>query len=291
MATAKTATMHTAHDAKRQGEQIATSANFSWLARLGYAARGMVYIVIGGLAVMAAGGGGGGQMTGSRGALQSIADEPYGQALLVALGIGLLAFGLWRAAQAIADTDGHGTDGKGMAIRLGFAVSAVTHAFLAVYAASIAFSWGFGGGGGSGSGSSSSQSWSAWLLGQPGGRWILGFVGLAVVVVGVAQIVKGWKAKYQKYLVMDWQKQRWADPVCKFGLIARGVVFGIIGAFIVIAAYQTDPSEVRGLGGALRSIQGQTYGTILLLAVALGLIAFGIYSIIEAIYRRIQEPT
>ena len=88
---------------------------------------------------------------------------------------------------------------------------------------------------------------------------------------------------------MDWRKQKWADPVCKFGLIARGALFGILGAFVGIAAFQTDPSEVRGLGGALRSIQGQMYGTILLLIVALGLLAFGLYSIIEAVYRRIQE--
>ena len=290
MADATTTTTQTAHDVKRQGEQIATNAKFSWLARLGYAARGVVYIVIGGLAVMAVGGGGGsGQTTGSRGALQSLVDEPYGQALLVALGIGLLAFGIWRAVQAIADTDGHGTDGKGVAIRLGFAASAITHAFLAIYAASIAFGWGFGGGGTGGGGSK--QNWSAWLLSQPGGKWLLGIVGLVIISVGVAQIAKGWKEKYQKYLAMDWRKQKWADPVCKFGLIARGAVFAIIGAFVVIAAYQTDPSEVRGLGGALRSIQGQAYGTALLLIVALGLIAFGVYSIIEAIYRRIQEPT
>ena len=287
MADATTTTTQTAHDVKRQGEQIATNAKFSWLARLGYAARGVVYIVIGGLAVMAAvGGGGSGQTTGSRGALQSLVDEPYGQALLVALGIGLLAFGIWRAVQAIADTDGHGTDGKGVAIRLGFAASAITHAFLAIYAASIAFGWGFGGGGTGGGGSK--QNWSAWLLSQPGGKWLLGIVGLVIISVGVAQIAKGWK---EKYLAMDWRKQKWADPVCKFGLIARGAVFAIIGAFVVIAAYQTDPSEVRGLGGALRSIQGQAYGTALLLIVALGLIAFGVYSIIEAIYRRIQEPT
>ncbi len=293
MTDARSAASETTDKVKQRGEQIATGAKFSWLARFGYAARGFVYLIVGGLAVLAAVGQGGGQTTGSKGALRSLVDEPYGQALLVVVGVGLLAFGVWRAVQAFADADGHGTGGKGMAIRAGMAVSAVMHGFLAAYAVSIAFGWGFGGssGGASGGsgGSSSEQSWSAWLLGQPGGGWLLGIVGLILIAVGVAQVVKGWKEKYQKYLAMDWRKQKWADPVCKFGLIARGAVFGILGAFVGIAAYQTDPSEVRGLGGALRSIQGQAYGTILLLIVALGLLAFGLYSIIEAVYRRIEE--
>ena len=277
--------------ARSRAEGSANDA-IKWIARIGYAARGVVYLIIGFLALLAAAGEGG-QATGSKGALSSLRDEPMGQAILVAMAIGLLCYALWRAIQAIKDTSNHGHDAKGIAIRAGLGVSAVTHTFLAIYAASIAFGWGFGSGGatgggsGGGGGGDSAQSWSGWLLRQPGGQWILGLVGLAIAGAGIAQIVKGYKGKYRKYLRLDYQKQRWADPVCKAGLYARGVVFVIIGGMIGVAAWQHDQYEAGGLSKALRTLQGQPYGAWLLGAVAIGLVAFGVYSLIEARYRRV----
>ncbi len=270
------------HAALRHAEQGA-STGVKWAARIGYAARGVVYLVIGGLAFLAAIGPGG-QTTGSKGALASLRDEPFGQAILIAMAIGLVCFAIWRAVEAIRDPDHHGHDAKGVAVRLGEGISAITHTFLAIYAASLAFGWG----GGGGDGGNSAQSRSGWLMSQPFGQWILGAIGLAIIGVGIGQIIRGYKEKYHKYLRMDYQTQRWADPVCKAGLYARGVVFGIIGIMLVVAAWRHDMFEAGGLGEALRVLQNQPYGWLLLGVVALGLIAFGFYSFIEARYRRIR---
>lgn len=259
------------------------------LARGGYAARGVVYLIIGYFAITAAFGSG--QAKGSKGALQSILDEPFGQILLGLVAVGLVGYALWRLVQGTMDTDGHGTDPKGLAIRGGLLVSAVTHTLLALFAFSLIFGWGMGGGGGgSGGGGGGSQGMAAWLMQQPYGRWMVGVVGLAVIGAGIAHIVKGYKAKFEKYLQMDRQKLDKVRPICRFGLVARGVVFIIVGAFFLVAAWQFSSEEARGLQGALETLQQQSYGWILLGIVALGLFAFGIYGLIEAVWREIDHP-
>lgn len=254
------------------------------LARGGYAARGVIYVIIGYFAILAAIDGGG-QTTDAKGALRSLLDEPFGQVLLGIITVGLIGYALWRLIQGLLDTDGHGTDAKGVAIRGGLLVSSVTHILLAIFVLSLIFGWGTGGGSGG-----ETQGWTAWLMRQPYGRWLVGLVGLAIVGAGIAHVVKGWKAKFEKYLRMDRQKLDTARPICRFGLIARGIVFLIIGGFFIVAAWQVDPSEARGLDGALRALQEQSYGWILLGIIAVGLVAFGIYSLIEAIWRNIDHP-
>lgn len=271
---------------RRVAAEAGDSDKYKGLARLGYASRGVVYTIIGALAVLAASGGGGGT-TDSKGALQSLMDEPFGAVLIGVLALGLVAFAAWRVVQGVADADHHGRDGKGIVIRGGFLVSAVANLLLAVFAASLAFGWGSGGSGASGGGDGGAQDSIAKLMEQPFGQWLVAIVGLAVVGAGVAQIVKGVKVKFEKHLAADESTMRWMRPVCRFGLIARGVVFIIIGGFIGIAAWQSDPGEARGFSGALEAVQSQPYGQALLGIVALGLIAFGLYCFINAIYRRI----
>lgn len=269
---------------RRVAAEAGDNGKYKALARLGYASRGVVYVIVGALAVLAAWGGGGGQTTDTKGALQSLMDEPFGWVLIGVLALGLVAFAVWRAVQAFADADRHGSDGKALVIRGGMAVSAVTHLLLAVFAASLAFGWGSAGGG---SGDSGTQSWIAKLMQQPYGVWLVAIVGLSIIGAGIAQIVKGVKVKFEKRLDADESAISWLRPVCRFGLIARGIVFVIIGGFIGIAAWQSDPQEARGLAGALETLRSQPYGEALLGVVALGLIAFGIYCFVEAIYRRI----
>jgi hypothetical protein len=254
----------------------------AWLARSGYAARGVVYVIVGWLAVLAALGSG--QATDSKGALLTILQQPFGEVLLALVALGLVGYALWRLVQASMDTDGHGTDAKGAAVRIGLVVSAVTHLLLAFFALSLILGWGAGGGG------DGTQDWTAWLLEQPFGRWLVGLIGAAVVGAGLAHIFKGWQAKFEKYLQMDPDLLDKASPVCRFGLVARGVVFLIIGGFLVVAAWRFSSGEVVGLKGALQTLQQQPYGWILLGIVALGLFAFGLYSLIEARYRRIDTP-
>jgi len=249
-----------------------------WFARGGYAARGAVYIIVGWLAVLAALAGG--RTEGSQGALRKLLSQPFGEIMLGLLAIGLIGYAGWRLIQATRDTERHGTDAKGLTIRGALLVSAITHLLLAGFAISLIFAISSSSGG--------SQDWTAWLLRQPFGRWVVGVAGFAVIGAGLAHIWKGWQAEFEKYLDMDEATRRKTSPICRFGLIARGVVYLMVGAFIVIAAWQADSSEATGLGGALQSLREQPYGWAVLGVVAVGLIAFGFYSVIEAVYRRID---
>ena len=261
--------------------------DFHIAARVGYASRGIIYILVGALAALAAIGQGGGT-TGSRGALTEVLDAPFGAVLLVAIAIGLLCYAAWRGIQAVFDADGHGTDGKAVVIRGSLAVSAVIHIGLAFFALSLVFGFGqSGGGSGSGNGS---QEWTAWLLGKPYGQWLVGLVGLSVIGAGIAHFVKSWTAKFKKRFEMSERESRIVVPVSCVGLFARGVAFLLIGGFFVVAAWQQDPSEARGLSGALEALQQQPYGWALLGLLAIGLFAFGVYSLLESYYRRVSMP-
>lgn len=260
-----------------------------WVARIGYGARGVVYLVIGGLAVLAAVGEGG-RTTGSKGALSSLRDEPLGQALLLVIAGGLVCYSIWRMIQAIKDPDDQGTEAKGLVVRAAMGISSLTHAFLALYAANLAVNFGWVGGGRAGGGGGqggSAQSWSGWLLGKPGGQWILGVIAAAIAAAGVAQILRGAKRKYRKHFKSDYQRHGWIDPVCVFGLCARGVVFILVGGMFAVAAWQHDKYEAGGLGKGLSLLARQPYGWVLLGVAALGLLSFGVFSFIEARYRRI----
>jgi hypothetical protein len=257
------------------------------LARAGYAARGFIYLVVGGLAALAAWGSGG-RTTDGKGALTELLGAPFGKVLLGAVAVGLVCYSAWRAAQALLDADHHGTDFKGLAVRAGLGVSAVIHVGLAVFAVSLIMGRA---GAGSESGDQSSQEWTAWLMSQPMGQWLVGLVGITIGVVGIAHLVKAWRARFARRFAMGPDERRVIMPVSRFGLSARGVVFLIIGGFLVLAAVQQDPDQARGLSGALRSLQDQPYGWVLLAVVALGLMMFGAYSIIESIYRRIEVPS
>ena len=268
-------------------DTIATAPRFAPLARAGYAARGVIYLIIGGLAVRAAFGSGG-QTTDAKGALQQILEAPFGQVLLGIVAIGLFGYAAWRFVQSLADTDDHGTGAKGLAVRGGLFVSAITHILLAIFALSLVFGWGSGGGGGESGGGT--QHWTSMLMQQPYGRWLVALIGVAVIGAGIAHIVKGVKAKFERFLEMSRPMLDKVRPICRFGLIARGVVFLIVGGFFIVAAWQFSAEEAKGLQGALQALQQAPYGWILFAIVALGLFAFGIYGLVEARYRRIDEP-
>ncbi len=253
-----------------------------WMARAGYSARGAVYLIVGWLALVAAFGSG--QTEDTRGSLRHLLGQPFGETLLAIVAAGLLCYAVWRFVQAIWDADRHGTSAKGLAIRAGLLVSCAMHVALAVFALSLVFGWGTGGE------SNQTQNWTARLMSHPYGRWAVFGFGLAVIGAGLAHIHKGWTAKFQRRFAMQRETSRWTIPVCQSGLIARGVVFIIIGGFFTLAAVQFDPDKARGLDGALQSLEQQPFGPYLLGLVALGLVAFGVYSILEAVYRRIGTP-
>lgn len=261
----------------------------SWIppvARLGYAAKGIVYFAVGILALQAAFMSGSAE--GTKGAIAEIGQQPFGSVLLWVIGVGLVAYVIWRFVQAIWDTEDKGTDFKGIAVRIGYAISGLTYGTLAGLAMSMA-----GGGGGAAEGSSDSkQALTAQVLSYPGGRWAVGIAGLVIVGIAVYQFIKAYKASFmEKYdRTMDQAKRTWARRIGRTGLSARGVTFLIIGGFVIRAAYQSDASEAKGLDAALAALAAQPFGTVLLALTAAGLAAYGVYCVSQAFYRKF-EPT
>lgn len=250
------------------------------LARLGYAARGVVYALVGILAVQAAFGSRG-QTTDTRGALQKIAEQST--LLLWVIALGLFGYALWRLIQGALDPENKGSDAKGLAKRGAMVASGILYGGLALAAVRIA-----SGGGDAGSGGQ--QGFTASLMDKPFGRWLVVLAGIAVIVSGLYQMKEGWTEKFKKHLKlqeMDATEQRLATNTGKAGLLARGIVFLLTGWFLIQAGLRHDPSQARGLGGALETLAAQPYGPWLLAVVAIGLVAFGAYSILQARYRRI----
>ena len=265
----------------------AVSSAASWmetLARVGYASRGVLYIIIGALAIALAMGSGG-ETTGSRGALQAIAEQPLGTVALIVIAFGLAGYAAWRLTQVFANPEHLGSDAKGIARRIGYAVRALIYGALAIAAARMAL--------GSSSSASSDQtdSWTARVMELPAGRWLVGIAGAIIIGYGIHRLIQAWRADIGKHMRLGEMTQdtsRWVIHVSRFGIAARGVVFVLVGWFFVQAAWQYDPDEAGGVAEALNTLAAESYGALLLGVVALGLVAFGVHSLLEAKYRRID---
>src|SRR3712207_5254022 len=154
------------------------------LARFGYGAQGVVYGLVGGLALLAAIGSGG-QTGGSRSALQTLVSQPFGKVWLVLIALGLFGFCAWRILEALTDADNRGSDMKGWAIRGAHLISGIVYAGLALSALNLALGRGSGG-----SEDSAARDWTGWLMSQPFGQWLVALVGLVIAGAGLAFIVK-----------------------------------------------------------------------------------------------------
>lgn len=251
------------------------------LARWGYAAKGVVYLLVGGLAVFAAAGSGG-RTTDSGGALSTFAGSTLGRAALVVIAIGLASYAIWMAVRAIKNPE-HDDGGK----RALHGLVALIYASLTVEAALLAWD-GEGGAGGSGGNDDAASHWSARLMEQPFGPWLLGAVGVGIGLYGLQQLVNAWRVKLDEQLdlgALSPTGRDWVVRIGRFGLAARGLVFTIIGWFVVQAALESQPSEARGIGGVLDTLEQTPW---LLAVIAAGLVAYGIYNLVRARYRAIR---
>lgn len=271
---AKQEVEHAAHEAKPWVER---------LARFGYCSKGVVYIVVGWLALLAAFSLGG-KKTGAEGALTTIAQQPFGKWLLAVVAFGLVGYALWRIVQGIADPEHKGTDAKGLAKRTGYVINGLAYSSLALTAFGILRGVARGK-------DSSPQDATASLLAQPFGQWLVGLVGLILIAVGANSVYIAVKEKFRdklKLSEMSPAEQTWATRLGKIGLIARAIVSALVGSFLIQAAFQSDPNKARGLDGTLKVVAQQPYGQWLLAVVAVGLMAYGVYSFVEARYRRVM---
>jgi hypothetical protein len=249
--------------------------------RLGFAAIGAVYILVGVLALQAA-------IslrkakTGTHGALGYIAELPMGQILLAAVAAGFVFHAVWRFTQALMDTDRKGSDKQGKITRAGFAGVGVIYLGLAFSAVKIVLGARSGGG-------FWARSWTAWLLAEPYGAWLVALVGAGVFAAGIYFFYQALSAQFRETLLdtdMGDAGEKWGTRFGRFGFAARGVVFCIIGIFLVFAAWYSDAGETRDFAGALRFVERQTYGAWLLGLVALGLFSYGIFMLFLAKFRR-----
>lgn len=268
-------------------DSIGQTASHPWferLARLGYASKGLVYFIVGFLAAQAAFSMGG-RTTDTSGALSEIVNQPFGKFLLFLVTIGIIGYALWRIVQTILDPEHQGEemDAKRIAQRIGYALSALAYAGLALTAVKLIM--------GSGrSNSNTTEDLTAQILAQPFGQWLVGLAGSIVIGVGFSYFYEAYKAKFRRHFKLDEMsptEQKWATRLGRFGIAARGVVFVIIGFFFIQAARLSDASQTKGLGEVLAIVAKQPFSPVILALVPLGLIAYGIYSVIEARYRRI----
>jgi hypothetical protein len=267
-------------EARAGGEQIAHSRGFEWLARAGFVARAVVYVIIGILAIKLAIGSGGASAN-QQGALRTISAEPFGKVLLILIAIGLGGYALWRLLRALL---GHGPEGSDSAIdRVAALASGIVYAGLCAIAVEILL----GSGGGSSGGA---QKTTAGVFGWPAGTWLVGIAGIALIGVGLYQGYRGISKDFlddSKTEQMSPHLRPWIEWIGTFGHLARMVVFVLVGAFLITAAIDYNPNKAVGLDGALAKVDHASYGPFLLGVVAAGLIAFGIYSLSDARYRRI----
>lgn len=252
------------------------------LARAGYVAKGVVYATIGALAMMEAVGVGG-KTASPDGAIKSIGEQPLGQFLLVVLAAGLLGYALWKVVQGVMDPDDKGSDAGGIIRRVAYVGSGVIHGVLAYTAAQSVF--------GAEDSSEDAMTASAMAYQPPVGQILVALVGLVVIGVGLYQLHAAYKAKFLgdlKLNEMSDNEERWVTFAGRAGTAARALAICIAGAFVLFAAYQSDPKKTRGLGGALEAVQQQTLGSYMLTAVAVGFLLYGAFMFAIARYRRIE---
>lgn len=250
------------------------------VARLGFAAKGLVYVMTGALAARAAMGMQG-KVTDPHGALATIPTLPMGRILLGLIAVGLLGYALWRGIAAFLDPERRGTKPKALAQRAGDFGKAVLHIGLALAAIRVLQ------GGVAHESGSTARGWSAELLSHPGGVVVLAAIGAGLVVYALGQLHRAWKARFMKKLDVGGRFRTWVERSGRVGIVARSAVFALVGAFVIRAATLGNAGEVRTTGAALRSVD-DTFGEWALVAIALGLVAYGVFEMCEAWYRRIR---
>lgn len=270
--------METQAPIKAGGEDFVHSDLFRWLARAGFAARGVVYVIMGILAIKLALGNSG-TSANQQGAMRAIAQQPFGKVLLVLVAIGLGGYSLWRLARAAL---GHGPEDSDSGFdRVAAFASGVVYAGLCAIAVEILLGSGSSGG---------AKKTTAGVFGWPAGTWLVGIAGVVLIGVGLYQGYRGISKDFlkdSKTEQMSGRTRRWVEWIGTFGHLARAVVFCLVGVFLIKAAVDYNPDKAVGLDGALAKVDHASYGPFLLGLIAAGLIAFGTYSLSDARFRRI----
>ena len=257
---------------------------YAVLARTGLVAKGVSYGLVGVLAVALALGAGG-QATSRQGALQKLASHSFGKVVLALLAFGFAAYAIWRFVQAAAERE-NGEPAKTWGKRAGYVGRGLIYAGLTASAVKLLF-----GSGGGQSQTGKAHKTTAMVLSWPAGTWLVGIAGAVVVGVGLWNLYRGIARKFEdrwRTGEMDEQARKWGSRAGLAGHAARGIVFSLIGIFLVRAAIDYNPKEAVGLDGALRKLAAAGYGPYLLGLTAAGLVAYGLYCFVDARYRDVS---
>jgi hypothetical protein len=273
-----------------KGRRAAHGEGAEWLGRTGLVAQGVIYALVGVLALQVAiDGRDAAAQPDKEGALHLIAEQPFGTVLLGALALGFAAYALWRLAQAIGDREHKGSGAKGLAKRFGYLCLAVWYVALTALAVSTLRDSG-GGGSSGGSGSQSERQTTAGVFDQPLGRELVYAAAGGFLIAAGWNVYRALSGKLEKHLRTHELGDGARKTVLSIGAVghlARGAVFGLIGLFLGKAALEYDPSEARGLDGALYELARQPYGPALLAGVAVGLTAYALWCWAQARYRNV----
>jgi hypothetical protein len=250
------------------------------LGRLGYIAKGLVYVVVGFLATKAAIGIGG-ETTDTKGALRAIGEAPFGRIALVVVAVGLIGYMGWRLASAVTDAEPRGSDARGLALRLGDAFRGVVYGSLGAWVAAYVVR-------GHAESKNQTRAVTDQVLQLPAGRSLVIGAGLVIFGYALYQLYRAVTRKFLKRLDLSSageRKRKWIERLGGFGIGARAAVFAMIGLLIARAGWKYDPSEAGGIDKSLDVIASQPFGSALFAVVASGLIAFGVLQFATARYR------
>ncbi len=265
-------------------DKVADNEWFERLARWGLAVRGAMYLLIALLAVRVASGVAG-ERADKQGALQAVVRQPLGKVLVAALAVGFAGYAAWRLLAAVRGPTGEDDRRKAAFKRIGYAARGLFYLVLFGTAVRLIVA---------NTGDSASEQapdWTARVMGWPGGRLLVAATGIAILVGGLYVGWRGISRKFRKHLKsyeMTPRQRRvilWLGTV---GNIARSLVFMLIGVLLIVAALQHDPTEAVGIDGALRRVTARSFGPALLTAVAAGLALYGLFSLAEARFRRVE---
>lgn len=255
------------------------------MARAGYASKGVVYLLVGILALLA-GLNLGGSIVGPKEALQTLEPKTFGKAMLAIVAAGLCCYSLWRFIQSIFDADGKGKKPKGLIVRGGFLISGIVHGGLAFAVIKMVI-----GSSKTSGGELTETGLTARIMSQSFGVWLVALVGVVIGGVAVFHLYKGFTGSFKKRLNFSHVSRKTRDLLCRtcqFGLISRGLAFMITAWFFIRSAWHYSPVEAGGLSEGLGFVASQSYGPWLLAAMGLGLAAYGVYAFVEARFRRIH---
>ncbi|MGR3486134.1 MAG: DUF1206 domain-containing protein [Paracoccaceae bacterium] len=266
-----------------------SQTDFSWavpVMRAGYAGRALTYLAVAGLSLWALAQGG--QAQGTSSIFEDLRGSWWGVVVLSLIAAGLIAYAVWRLVDAIWDLEDYGSDGEGALARAGMIATGAIHAALGVLAISLLSGDSGGAGGEDGGGGTSIASLTATVMGWPGGRWIVGIGAIATIGAGLYYLRKGWRSDYTEHLAANPVTRRLND-LLRAGVIAQGMVLGIVSGLFLKAAIRANPDQAGGLGGAFDWLTAQPFGRLLVGALCAGLLLFALFCAVNARYRIVTK--